>query len=58
MAIGFFTAEKLKDNRMTYTLTDPRADNPTEAQDHRNDEITESRKKDHAEPDNVGETVS
>ena len=39
----------------TYTPTEPRAHEIT---DNMNDEPTESRKRDHAEPDNVGETVS
>ena len=44
--------------RRNYTPTEPRADDPTELQDHMIDEPTESRKSDHAEPDHVGETVS
>ena len=48
-----------RDNeRRTHTPTDPRADDLKESQDHRKDESTENRKRNHAEPDNVGETVS
>ena len=43
--------------RRTYTPTEPQADDPTELRDHMIDELTESRKRNHAEPDNVGETV-
>ena len=44
--------------RRTYTPTEPRANDPTKLQDHMNDEPTESRERDHAEPDKVGESVS
>ena len=44
--------------RRTYTPTEPRAHDPTKLQGHMNDEPTESRKRVHAEPDNVGETVT
>ena len=44
--------------RRTYTPTEPRAHDPKKLQDQIYDEPTESLKKDHAEPDNVGETVS
>ena len=43
--------------RRTYTPKYPRADDPTESQDDRNCEPTESCKRDNSEPDNVGETV-
>ena len=43
--------------RRSYTPTEPRSHDPTKLQDDRNDEPTESRKRDHAEPDNVGKTV-
>ena len=44
--------------RRTYTPTEPRAHDPKKLQDQIYDEPTESLKRDHAEPDNVGETVS
>ena len=50
-----YTPTNLHRERRTYT---PRAHDPTKLQDHMNDEPSESNKRDHAEPYNVGETVS
>ena len=49
--------QPLDHERRTYTPTQLRAHDPTKLQDHMNDEPTESHTRDHAEPDNVGETV-